>query len=664
MLKKIVLSILVFFSVFLLTPEAKSYTFKDYNVDINIREDSVMEVEETLTYNFQGNFRGVFRDITLTDFENLKYCQTTPEAQCGGFDRLEITEVKDSEGKVLTQSAYTTETYYNEDAGENRIKVTWVFSETGKDFNGEDFKFSVKYLVYGGIGEFDDYDLFYWNTLPPERESSIDSAIVRINLPDKIQFNPEDHKVFGDIIYNYEYDEASRSLILKANDISTYDDFTVMWKLPKGVLKTASLKLINEQIAPIDPSFLVNGVARTPINDFIRGIPAGEVEFTATRFGYKNQVEIFNLKPGEIKEINIKLEPQVQTTIINLLTLVANILGCIGIPGGMIFLWNLWRTKGKDATGKETIVPEYRPPEDIKPYLLGSLKDEKVDIVDITATLIDVAYLGYIKIIEIPKKFLSSQQYEFQKLKSFDDLSKNEVKILEDIFGYKDRVTTSDLTDKFYTKISGIKKAIYSEMVEKGYFANRPDSVRQKYVWMGCFAIFCAIILLSCVSVGLIVISGVPTGIVSMQCALLIVGVLLFPLSYIMPAKTTKGREVLDKINGFRMYMYTAERFRVQDLKPEIFEKYLSYAIVFGIEKEWANKFKDIYTSQPSWYEGNGAFDAYLFSSALRTMTHEASASMQSMPSSSGSGSGWSGGGGFSGGFSGGGGGGGGAGAF
>jgi len=126
---------------------------------------------------------------------------------------------------------------------------------------------------------------------------------------------------------------------------------------------------------------------------------------------------------------------------------------------------------------------------------------------------------------------------------------------------------------------------------------------------------------------------------------------------------------MFDEILGFKMYMDTAERYRVQNLTPETFEKFLSYAIVFGIEKQWAEKFKDIYKGQPDWYEGDlGTWNSIRLANSLAHFRSTTTSSMVSRPSSSSSsgwsGGGWSGGGGFSGGFSGGGGGGGGGGAW
>jgi uncharacterized membrane protein len=110
------------------------------------------------------------------------------------------------------------------------------------------------------------------------------------------------------------------------------------------------------------------------------------------------------------------------------------------------------------------------------------------------------------------------------------------------------------------------------------------------------------------------------------------------------------------------MYLHHAERYRVQGLEPDEFEKYLSYAVVFGIEKEWAKKFEDIYKGQPDWYEGEGdvIWNAYWASRFMRTFANSMNSTAYTPIASSGSkGGGWSGGSFGGGGFSGGGGGGG-----
>src|SRR5438045_6533251 len=84
---------------------------------------------------------------------------------------------------------------------------------------------------------------------------------------------------------------------------------------------------------------------------------------------------------------------------------------------------------------------------------------------------------------------------------------------------------------------------------------------------------------------------------------------------------------------------------------PELFEKYLPYAMAFGVEEQWARAFKDIYKEPPQWYSGGtGPFNALNFSQSISKMSNAAASSMSSSPSSSGSGGGGSSGGGSGGG--------------
>ena len=64
------------------------------------------------------------------------------------------------------------------------------------------------------------------------------------------------------------------------------------------------------------------------------------------------------------------------------------------------------------------------------------------------------------------------------------------------------------------------------------------------------------------------------------------------------------------------MYLETAEKYRMQNLKPEFFEKYLPYAMIFGVEKKWAKAFKTMHIPPPSWYAGSAHVAGSSLSSA------------------------------------------------
>jgi uncharacterized membrane protein YgcG len=139
---------------------------------------------------------------------------------------------------------------------------------------------------------------------------------------------------------------------------------------------------------------------------------------------------------------------------------------------------------------------------------------------------------------------------------------------------------------------------------------------------------------------------------------------------FLLKRPTPEGRRVMDQIDGFQMYLTTAEpdlgaAMPAPQKTPRLFEQFLPYALALGVQAAWAAKFTDVLaaaaaagTYSPSWYQGRGSsnFSSAGFASSLGASLSGALASAGTSPSSGGSGSG---GGGSSGGGGGGGGGGG-----
>jgi uncharacterized membrane protein YgcG len=128
--------------------------------------------------------------------------------------------------------------------------------------------------------------------------------------------------------------------------------------------------------------------------------------------------------------------------------------------------------------------------------------------------------------------------------------------------------------------------------------------------------------------------------------------------------RSTYGQMILERIIGFKEFLVTAEKERLEALlegDPEYYYHILPFALVLNVSDIWENKFKGFTMEQPSWYEGT--YPGYIYSYAMLTsFAHSTSASMAryTAPPSSGTGAGGfsGGGGGFSGGGGGGGGGG------
>lgn len=139
----------------------------------------------------------------------------------------------------------------------------------------------------------------------------------------------------------------------------------------------------------------------------------------------------------------------------------------------------------------------------------------------------------------------------------------------------------------------------------------------------------------------------------------LLSGLIVVGFGRIMPARTLQGTRALEGVLGFEEFLTRVEvdRFDRVIKTPELFEKFLPYAMALGVEKNWAQAFESIVTTAPAWYQGSdlAQFNTRGFTSRMGDMASRAGSTMTSAPRSSG-GSGFSSGGSSGGGFGGGGG--------
>ena len=343
-----------------------------------------------------------------------------------------------------------------------------------------------------------------------------------------------------------------------------------------------------------------------------------------------------------------------------------------------IYSFRRWRKFGRDPKGRGTIVPEYGPPDSLKPIEAGTLGDFRTDNSDLTATIVDLAVNGYLKIIEMKKGRLIGKDklsynleltgkdekdlvsFESDILAGFRAAAPNNAAALAQVNKTPLVISLNDLKQQFYTTAIKTRTSVVKGMVEKGYFPTNPMKAGGRLFGLAG-GLFLALFILG--SLG---------G--AMVASLVISAVIAIGFAIAMPSRTEKGVEALDKINGLKLYLKTAEKDRIKMLQSpdapyannhdapkktvELFEKLLPYAMVLGVETDWAKQFEDIYTVPPDWYSGNWTtFNVGLFMGSLHSSMASVNAVAFSAPSSSGSS-------GFGGGFSGGGGGGGGGGGW
>ncbi|MBI2842425.1 MAG: DUF2207 domain-containing protein [Armatimonadetes bacterium] len=336
-------------------------------------------------------------------------------------------------------------------------------------------------------------------------------------------------------------------------------------------------------------------------------------------------------------------------------------------PLFLLFLAAFWIKAGRDPdTGRSEVVV-YDPPDDLRPAELGTLIDERVDMRDISATIIDLAVRGYIDITASKEKgfFFSTTDYLLDLKKPIDqvagdlDLKQFERDLIKGIFGAEQFRWTSTLKNKFYAHLPKLRDDLYDTMVKRGYFAYRPDSVRTIYRGGGIGMLAIGVVLA-------FVLSDAPFISVGWGIAIAFCGLVLAGVAGVMPRKTVKGKNALIGVRGFEEYLSRAERQEIEfQERSNYFEKFLPYAMALGIAERWARAFEGLQTTPPNWYRGDGVFSTRGFVHDLDAASYQWSSIMSSQSRSSGGGSSFFGGGsGFSGGSSGGGGGGGGGGGW
>jgi hypothetical protein len=361
----------------------------------------------------------------------------------------------------------------------------------------------------------------------------------------------------------------------------------------------------------------------------------------------------------------------------------------------------VWRRRGRDPEDNAVVVG-YEPPEGITPAEAGTLIDHQAEMRDIISTLVDLAVRGYVGIEEREEKkllgLITSTDYVFHQRKPREEWSTllaHEERFLSGLFsstataalnwdtvratyaearrahetgrdmdaddivtrleqGRADQtlssVRLSDLRNHFYSSLPGIRDGIYDNLVRRGYYIKRPDKV--KGTWIG---LAIALLVLGLVGAGFASEEGfgwvaawaLAVGTVAGAVVLILFGM-------VMPARTEKGARAREATLGFREFLSRVEtdRYRRMITGPEMFERFLPYAMAFGVEGRWAAAFEDLYREPPDWYSGGGynGFRPSSFTSRMSSMTSSAGSTMSSSPSSSGSGGGGSSGGGSGGG--------------
>ncbi|OGH84065.1 MAG: hypothetical protein A2488_02220 [Candidatus Magasanikbacteria bacterium RIFOXYC12_FULL_32_21b] len=346
--------------------------------------------------------------------------------------------------------------------------------------------------------------------------------------------------------------------------------------------------------------------------------------------------------------VNIKVEEPLPT-----IPLWLSIILLIVVFGGLpifvlIVMILLWYFKGRDENLHDPIIAQYDSPENLPPGVVGTILDERVDKQDVSSEIIYLAIAGYFKInrLESKKFLIKSVDYQLDKLKEADDNLKEYQKILLNAFFKKgNSVKLSTLKYELFADFKKATKEMYNFVSENAYFVKNPNKVRLYYNIIGMVFIGLGMFTFPVLTMFSILGFGVS-------------GVIIILFAQVMSKRTRKGIKAKNYILGLKEYIRVAEKERIKfhnapEKNPQTFEKFLPYAMVFGLEKEWAKQFEGIYMEEPAWYSGSdlATFSALSFVNELGNFGTVANTSFaQNSGASSGFSSGGFSGGGFGGG--------------
>jgi len=315
--------------------------------------------------------------------------------------------------------------------------------------------------------------------------------------------------------------------------------------------------------------------------------------------------------------------------------------------------WLCW-TRGEDSSRKSVTV-QYEPPEKLSPAECGTLLDNAVAVRSVTATITDLSVRGYLSIEqhdtgtqpEIHRDYL----FKLTKADSqWVDLKPHEQILIKSIFrptnpllmvseamerlqhathnaavaemaalaetrgkeayeryhdmggpadSLRPSVTFSELQNQFALHLGMIRGAVFDRLVADGYYSRRPDQIRMVYGVSGFF------IGVLTAAAGVVLAGITHTAFLPLILAGLLTGAVILGFGRYLPARTNTGVDTLSKVMGFQDFLTRVEKDHIERLEktPELFEKYLPYAMALGVENNWTKSFANITLPPPKWYK-------------------------------------------------------------
>ena len=617
------------------------YYIESYNVDINVSNDNSYDIKETIVAYFNKEKHGIIRNIPTRN-------TVTRTDGSTNTNRAKITNVNVNEKYSLSRGA-----------DEVKLKI----GDAGTVLTGR-HTYQISYTYNIGNDKLKDADEFYLNLIGNQWDTNINKLTFTITMPkdfdtDKIGFSVGKYGKSGILDDGYFNYSVKNNVITGTYNktLPPNNGFTVRITLPEGYFEKQKLKItVFDFIAICLPIiFLIIAI------------------FEWEKYG-KDE------KPVETVEFN----PPDNMNSLDVAYAYKGKANSNDVVSLLIYLANKGYIKIKvEETGSKLLKSKSYKIIEVKKYD-GNDENER---------------------LFLERLFKNGTIYRTENNNVFRCVTKSD---LEESF-YKtvneiiDNENTSELKNKIFEKgvwnrakiiilsllviltmsigplLNGIsiKTTVIANLVlivitmlfYLFALSSKFNNTRNKNIIIAFvisfFTIFYFVFVLLYVIVSEIIINMNKLGLIELGIQVISL-IFIMILVTLMKRRTKYGTEVLGRILGFKTFLKTAEKEKLETLvnqDPEYFYNILPYAYVLGVSDEWIKNFETISLMPPEWYVGNNSYyDYHAFSNTYNYLMRTSANAMTSRPSSSGSyssfsGGSFSGGGGFSGGGSGGGGG-------
>jgi uncharacterized protein (TIGR04222 family) len=278
-----------------------------------------------------------------------------------------------------------------------------------------------------------------------------------------------------------------------------------------------------------------------------------------------------------------------------------------------------------------TIIPAASPPSDLSPALAAKLTGQHGGMM---GTIFDLAQRGVLEVHE-ERSSWGVQRFVLIQKSHTETLSPYERTLLSVLFGPGEtRVEMSEVGTRLASKARILEEPLERELIQRGWLDPERKQSRTRLLGLGVLSMIFAALLFT----GGMIAWGaslerstdfvVPIAIViGFSAGLFLFSIVLLIYAGTYSVLTPVGEEMASRWRGFAEYLKQVSRGREPAIRPDYFERYLSYAAVFGLGTGWAKYFQRLGgVPLPVWFH-SVAGDHRSFGAFVAASSHSTGAS-------------------------------------